>query len=179
MSYFIYPKMIGMEGEFAPLARSFLSKNEVSISDKTKLDDLIKVLAERFEALVFNITSLVGLVAIIQDEKKVMPKHLMAAQAYIAHQCSGEEAMKKVQGGQEDAMDGGGVDDCSGMDMRTMVHSVLSFHDMKIGKGAMKGILRIMNSHLVCLLKDIRANEPLTLNRLDRILSMRRYAVFH
>ena len=68
---------------------------------------------------------------------------------------------------------------CVDMDMRKYVHSILAYQDISIGKGAMSGIMRMLRSHMGCLLKDIRANEPITAKRLEHIMSLRRHAVFH
>jgi hypothetical protein len=185
-----------MEIDVVPLAKDFLSKNEIVISDTTNPDELIMVLAKHIDALLFNIVSLVALVAIIQDQKKIQPKHLISAQAYIAQQCIGDQAVKKIKGGVHkkqtqkdiDAMpipvvEGFELDEiamsCVDMDMRSFIHKILKFHDLTIGKGAMKGILDIVRAHLGCLLKNIRANEPLTIKRLENIMSMRKHAVFH
>ncbi len=184
-----------MEFEVIPLAKDFLSTNKISISDSTNLDELINILAKHIDALVFNIVSLAALVAIIQDQKKIDPKHLVSAQAYIAHQCVGDHATKKIKGGVEKEMLKKDVRDisipevegiefdeiavsCIDTDMRTFIHRVLKFHDLTIGKGAMKGIINILQSHLGCLLKDIRNNEPLTIKRLENIMSLRRHSVF-
>ena len=185
-----------MEIDVLPLAKDFLSKNEIVISDTTNPDELIILLAKHIDALLFNIVSLVALVAIIQDQKKIRPKHLISAQAYIAQQCIGDQAVKKIRGGvgkkrsqkELDTMvipvvEGFELDEiaisCIDMDMRSFIHKVLRFHDLTIGKGAMKGILNIIRAHLGCLLKNIRANEPLTIKRLENIMSMRKHSVFH
>jgi hypothetical protein len=185
-----------MEIDVIPLAKDFLSKNEISISDTTNPDELIVRLAKHIDALIFNIVSLVALVAIIQDQKKIQPKHLISAQAYIAKQCVGDHAIKKITGGmnkkglkQRDLdnmpmpiVEGFELDEiavsCVDIDMRSFIHKVLRFHDLTIGKGAMKGILDIVRSHLGCLLKNIRAIEPLTIKRLENIMSMRKHSVF-
>jgi len=178
-----------MDVEFVPLAKNFLAKNEVSISDSLQPEELIQALAKHFEALVFNITSLAAMVAIIHNDKKIMPKHLVSAQAYIAYQCVGEKAVKKIKGGTKNTestvVDVEGIEmdevaqNCVDMDMRKYIHNILAYQEITIGKGAMAGILRILHSHMGCLLKDIRANEPITIKRLESIMSLRRHAVFH
>jgi hypothetical protein len=57
--------MEAMEADFVPLAKNFLSRNSVSISDTMKPEDFIQLLAKHFEALVFNITSLAAMVTVI------------------------------------------------------------------------------------------------------------------
>lgn len=178
-----------MEVEFVPLAKNFLSRNSIVISDTMKPDDFVQLLAKHFEALVFNVTSLAAMVTVIHGDKKIVPKHLVAAQAYIAYQCVGEKAVKKIRGGT--ATNGSSIVDiegieldevaqnCVDMDMRKYIHGVLTYQDISIGKGAMAGIIQMLRSHMGCLLKDIRANEPITAKRLEYIMSLRRHAVFH
>lgn len=178
-----------MDIDFVPLAKNFLSKNKVSISDSLQPDELIQALSKHFEALVFNITSLAAMVAVIHSDKKIMPKHLIPAQAYIAYQCVGEKAVKNIKGGSKNTdtsvVDVEGIEmdeiaeNCIDMDMRKYIHSIIAYQEISIGKGAMAGLLRILRSHMGCLLKDIRMNEPITMNRLQNIMSLRRHAVFH
>lgn len=184
-----------MEIDVVPLVKNFLSKNEITISDTVKLDELVEYMAKHFEALIFNITSLAALVAIIQDKKKIIPRHLVSAQAYIAQQCVGDHAIKKIKGGMGKKIKMKDLDSlpipevegfemdataysCTDIDMRSMIHNVLDFHELTIGKSAMKGIKDILQAHLGCLLKDIKASEPLTMGKLNQIMSLRRHAVF-
>lgn len=165
------------------LAKEFVAKNEVCISDMADMDAIVQKLAEHIDALIFNVTSLAVMVAMIEDKKKVEPRHLVSAQAYIAHQCVGKQASQKILGGgvqnEIPEIEGFGPKDAAPpMEMRAFIHHVLDYHKLTIGKGAMKGILTIIHAHLGCLLKDLRASEPLTMKRLDQVFSMRRHAVF-
>jgi hypothetical protein len=177
------------------LAKDFLSKNEIVLSDLTKLDDIVNVLSKHIDALIYNIVSLVALVAIIQDDKKIFPRHLVSAQAYIAHKCIGENARKKITGGVNKNMKNEEIDiielpmvegfeldetalSCMDMDLRSFIHNVLKFHNISISKGSMKGILNMIHAHLGCLVKDMRANEPLTMSRFSNIMNMRKHSIF-
>lgn len=178
------------------IAKGFLSKNNVVLSDVVTPDEIVDALAHHIDALIYNITSLAALVAMIQGDEKIQPKHLVSAQSYIAHKCIGDEARKKVTGGIGNrksakevselpvpVLEGFELDvtaiECLDTDLRSFVHGVLNHHDVSISKGAMKSILDILHSHLGCLLKDIRENEPLTLKRLEAIMTTRRHAVFN
>lgn len=185
-----------MDIQFVPVAKDFLSENEIAISDGVNPDELVNVLARHFDALVYNITSLAALVAIIQDKKKIQSRHLISAQAYIAHKCVGQSASKRIIGGVAKDMK---VDEMDRIelpvieifqvdvhtrppikeDMRGFVRSVLEHHDLTIGKDAMQKLLSIMHAHLACLARDIKAEGPLTMKRLDNILSLRKNAVFN
>ncbi len=184
-----------MNVDTVTLAKGFLSKNEIAISDTTNPNDIIQPLSRHIDALIYNIVSLVALVAMIQDDTKIYPRHLVSAQAYIAHKCVGENARKRITGGigkkitkqQSDMIElpmveGVELDDiaknCLDMDLRSYIHNVLKFHEVSISKGAMKGIMDMIYAHLGCLVKDIRSNGPLTVSRLDAIMDMRRNAVF-
>ena len=177
------------------LAKGFLSKNKIVISDTVNPDDIVEALSRHIDALIYNMVSLVALVAMIQDDKKIYPRHLVSAQAYIAHKCIGDTARRMITGGvgkgitkeQMDTIDlpvieGFELDEaamgCLNIDLRSYIHNVLSFHDVSISKGAMKSMIGIIHAHLGCLLKDIRANEPITMTRLATIMGMRKHAIF-
>lgn len=178
-----------------PIINKYLSKNEVVISDNVDLEELVYILAKHIDALVYNIVSVVALIANIEGHKKIQPKHLVAAQAYIAHKCVGKSLSNRIIGGSHEVtlkelnkIDPPMIDDhnddkanhmCSDMELRSFVHQVLDHHAMEIGKGATKGILKILNEHLECLLRDIKKNEPITLSKLQKLMSMRRYSIFN
>ncbi|NBX51766.1 hypothetical protein EBT25_17965, partial [bacterium] len=163
-----------MDIHFIPIAKDFLSENEIAIADSVNTEELVYVLAKHFDALVYNITSLAALVAIIQEKKKIQPRHLISAQAYIAHKCVGETASKKITGGVAKNIS---VEEMDKMeipvievfqmaietrppikeDIRGFVRSVLDHHELTIGKDAMKKLLSIMYAHLACLAKDVKA----------------------
>lgn len=172
-----------MEIQAVPMAEEFLTKNKVAISDDRAL--LVQKIAKHIDALIFNISSLAVMVAMMEDKKKVEPRHLVPAQVYIAQQCVGRHASQKIVGGGipkkgfVPEVEGFELNDNTAyMDLRSCVHRVIAFHKFVIGKEAMRGILTILHGHLGCLLKDIRACEPLTLKRMDHLLSLRRHSVF-
>lgn len=183
-----------MNTPILPIVNEYLSKNEVVISDNVDIEELVYLLARHVDALIYNIVSVIALVANIEDRTKIQPKHLVAAQAYIAHKCIGSSASKKIIGGSHQVtleelnkIEPPKIDEhtglnkyklCSDMELKSFVHEVLKHHKMHIGKGAMKGILQILHEHLECLLNDLKKHEPITIAKLERIMDMRRYSVF-
>lgn len=184
-----------MDTRIVPIVNEYLSKHEVSISDSADIEGLVFLLAKHIDALIYNIVSVVALIANIEDQKKIQPKHLVAAQAYIAQKCIGSSASREIIGGSrtmtleelnkiepprlEDRPSDEKYQLCSDMELRAFVHQVLEHHSIEIGKGAMKGILQILHEHLGCLLADIKKNEPITEAKLEKIMGMRRYSVFN
>jgi hypothetical protein len=184
-----------MDIQIMPIVREYLSKNEIVISDNTDIEELVYKLAKSIDALIYNIVSVVALVASIEDQTKIEPKHLVAAQAYIAYKCIGKYASKKIIGGShkitldelnkieppriDDYEDDSYSKQCQHVDLRDFIHHTLEHHKMQISKNAMKGILKLLHEHLECLLHNLKKVEPITIARLDKIMSMRRYSVFH
>ena len=184
-----------MDIQIIPIVNEYLSKNGVLISDGTDVEAFVYKMAKHFDALLYNIVSVVALIASIEEQVKIQPKHLVAAQAYIAHKCIGQLASRKIVGGSHkislkelNTIDPPQIDEhtpsgdykvCSEMDLKEFVYQVLKHHKMSIGKGAMKGMLKILHEHLECLLNDLKKYEPITMIKLDKIMSMRRYSVFH
>ena len=186
-----------MDVHIIPIVNDYLSKNEIVISDNTDVPTLVEQLAKHFDALIYNIVSLAALIASIEDQTKIEPKHLVAAQAYIAYKCVGSSVAKKIIGGSKtitleelNKLEIPKLDDESeshihshklraDMDLRDFVHHVIKYHNINIGKGAMKGILKILHEHLECLLNNIKKNEPISNKKLENIMSMRRYSVFN
>lgn len=184
-----------MNIEILPIVNTYLSKNEVMISDNVDIDELVYLLAKYIDALIYNVVSVVALIANIEDKEKIQPKHLVAAQAYIAHKCVGQSASKRIIGGShkitleelnkinpptiDENTDNNKYKLCYNMDMRSFVHQVLKHHKMHISKGAIKGILMILNEHMQCLLNDIKRQEPITIGKLEKIMIMKRYSIFH
>lgn len=180
-----------MDVNFTPIAKEFIHTHDIQIADNAKQEEIIEHLAKHLDALVYNITSLVAFVTMIEDKKKIEPKHLVAAQSYIAHKCIGKHASKKFAGGAK-ALDLKAVDVPiieefthskykiqMRVDMRSMIHHIVQSHALEIGSGAFKGILKILHAHMECLLDDIKHQEPLTMKKLEYIMSMRRHSVFH
>lgn len=182
-----------MNVQIIPIVNEYLSKHEVVISDNTDATTLVEKMTLHFDALIYNIVSLAALIASIEDQPKIYPRHLVAAQAYIAFKCVGSSVGKKIIGGAHsltleelNKVEIPKLDDSkhehklrADMDLRDFVHHVLEHHHIEIGKGAMKGILKILHEHLECLLNDIKKNEPLTLKKLEHLMEMRRYSVFN
>lgn len=185
-----------MDIQFIPIAKDFLSENEIAIADSVNTEELVYALARHFDALVYNITSLAALVAIIQEKKKIQSRDLISAQAYIAHKCVGETASKKITGGVAKNISIEEMDKIEipmieifqmdintripiKEDIRGFIKNVLEHHELTIGRDAMKKLLSIMYAHLACLAKDVKAEEPITLKKLEHIMSLRKNSVFN
>lgn len=64
-------------------------------------------------------------------------------------------------------------------DAKAFVKSVIKMHNIEISKTAFKELMRIIDIHLNCLASDLSNVSPLTIARVDKVLGLKRHAVFH
>lgn len=57
--------------------------------------------------------------------------------------------------------------------------NILSRFDVSIKNNSLKILKRILKMHMNCLLLDLHNSSPLTLKKLDKILSLKRHSVFN
>lgn len=62
---------------------------------------------------------------------------------------------------------------------KEFARSILKLHKIKVSKTAFAELLRIIDIHLNCLGRDLANSSPLSLTRLDKVLGLKRHAVFH
>lgn len=64
-------------------------------------------------------------------------------------------------------------------DAKAFVKSVVKMHNIEISKTAFTELMRIIDIHLNCLATDLSTLSPLTVSKVDKVLGLKRHAVFH
>lgn len=73
---------------------------------------------------------------------------------------------------------GGGASVAQTRFMKTTVQQILSKHNIRSSREAFKELLSIIDAQLECLAADMRKCEPLTVKKLERLLTKKKYFVF-
>lgn len=57
--------------------------------------------------------------------------------------------------------------------------SIFKMHDIKVANHAFEDVMRVVDVHINCLGKDLLAASPLTVKKLEKVLALKRHAVFN
>ncbi len=175
----------------------YLEKNKVSVES----DEVVEKLAFHIYNMVYNLCALVATHVAIHDPTNMVlqPRHLQEALAYVTHICYPEVATKKQSGGNEnleglqslDVIQGGSSEFIQAayivisasetkdmfpeddlLELFSEFHVEATRHSLNIFK-------KILKMHMNCLMMDLHHKSPITYKKLDKILSLKRHAVFH
>jgi len=64
-------------------------------------------------------------------------------------------------------------------EIKVVAKKLLKSKNVSIGKKALEELIRIIDSHIHCFANDMKEKCPLTVNKLEKVLHMKRHAVFH
>lgn len=64
-------------------------------------------------------------------------------------------------------------------DAKAFARSILKLHKIRVSKSTFEELMRIIDIHMNCLGRDLEAASPLSLSKLEKILSLKRHSVFH
>lgn len=193
--------------EFSPvLVRKFLKTFDIDVKKEDETN-VVKTLQDHLEAVIYNVTAIAMVMALLNDTRKIETKHLGEVRRYIASHCP----KPKQKGGFPAAYFGAADPNYSTLNgngssvstvqfengvarpqiggakgfmysekkVATYAKHVLKHHNAVISHEALKEILAILDTHVACLAHDIAGPTPLTLAKLERVMKMKRHAVFN
>lgn len=86
------------EQDLIQLAEKFVATFHVQIAPKSE-KEVIQMIAHHIDALLYNVTSVACVMALIHGKQKIEPKHLEQVMTYITSQCMPQLASAKMRGG--------------------------------------------------------------------------------
>lgn len=194
--------------EFSPvLVRKFLHTFDIQTKKEDELQ-IVQMLQDHMESVIYNVTAIAMVMALLNDKRKIETKHLGEVRRYIASHCP----LHKQKGGfpasyfgtadpNYSSLNGtgsivstiqfengvarpqiGGTMNgfmCTEKKIATYAKHVLKHHNTTISQEALKGILEILDVHVMCLAQDLQGPTPLTLKKLSKVMKLKRHAVFN
>ena len=179
-------------------AEKILNDHEIAVNKKDKYK-MIEQLALYFDALIFNIVSIICLITVINNSTKITQNTLAVAKKYIESKCQFNYAMTGGRMGSATFLGAhesmysannsvanvlnvdfandiarpqiGGSIDKTYKFVSIYMNSILSYHTVRADKEIKKQIFDIIKYHIKCLLGHLKEkNKTLTFKELNKIV---------
>lgn len=180
-------------------AEKLFTDHDISVYKKDKYK-MIEQLALYFDALVFNIVSMICLIAVLNNSKKITHKTLHVAKKYIESKCKFNYTMSGGRLGSATFLGiheanynannptnnvlgvdfangiarpqiGGKKDNMQYKIVYVYINSILAYHDIKAAKELKQEIFEIIKYHIECLLRHLKAeSKVISLRKLNKIV---------
>ena len=191
--------MIDKYAKLQKWAEKVIHDHGIAVNQKDKYK-MIEQLALYFDALIFNVVSIICLITVINNSSKISQNSLDVAKRYIESKChfnyamtggrmgsatflGAHEPMYSVNNPTNDIMNvnfadgiarpqiGGRSADKTYKIFSMYINSILAYHDVKASKEIKKQIYDIIKYHIHCLLNTLKQqNKTLSLRTLNKIV---------
>jgi len=190
--------MIDKYVKLQKLAEKIFTDHHIAIKAKDKYK-MIEQLSLYFDALIFNVVSIICLITVINNSNKITPEALAAAKKYIESKCQFNYTMTGGRLGSATFMginepmysannptnDILAVDFAGGIArpqiggshgekmyklVNVYINSILAYHNVKANKDIKQEIFNIIKYHMDCLIQNLKHSKSLSLRSLNKIV---------
>jgi hypothetical protein len=190
------------------VAQRLVKEAHIRLSKDCDEEKIYQIIGDHIDALIFNVASLACIVALLYDTNKLEKKHLIPVRKYIQDKCpkrmqGGMSMASDFYGYSHPSygINNGGSDllhiDFNSTTLRPQiggggflellqdnkhaikaVRDVFAHHKVKASRETLIGVIAIMDEHVTCLANDLKHYKNLTDKQLDKVLKLKRHAVF-
>jgi len=160
-------------------------KNKIQIH-ADEASQIYSKVGHHIAKLMDNILALITTESIMKDPKThaVLPRHVQSSLDYVQKTCYPKEETQKGGKKEQDAwmiLSYTIIETTEYKELFPSTEIVTRLMDLglDISNHTLTIVKRILNMHVNCLMMDFYERQPITLKKVEKVLNLKRHAVFH